>query len=475
MTRFATALVVLLVAVGGWACSADPHNPAARLAYTLRFVPGSGVEIEARFTGLRPGHTRLRLMSGWGGLQDQAAHLAEFTAVDGAGHPLPLARTGDGTFAVWEAKRDPGGELRLTYVVRSRDANVSPEATFVEAERAVALGYSIFPVPTELTDYLPVPVTVTVAAPEGWPVWASWPEGAGEGSFAPGTVHELWSGFAAAGRFRASSLSSERAGVTVLTEGDWTPRTGLGVANRLLPVLDGMAALFGRAPKGDRFRVLALFREAPVRDGRGYLAGVKEENAFLCLATPDRYADETTITAVAVHECLHFYIGGVLTAEPEPPYQNSPDMIWFFEGLVEYLTYRLMHEEGVISAEQLAAVERAKWDKLESRGHGTVSLAQAARSLDDLPLYEAVYTKGYLVGQLLDRSMELRCGEGALDELLRDLCDRFDAYRTGRRLTPETLVAAFDEHCPGTARMLRRYAEGNAPLPAAARPDGITE
>jgi len=364
--------------------------------------------------------------------------------------------------AVWRPRHKIKGDLVLRYRVLGYPRHRSAEATFLTREQGVVVGYSAYLVPAELTDYLPSTMTVRVTAPKDWPVWASWPEQ--EGLYRPPTVHDLWSSVVATGAFREVSMASERASVTVLTESAWAPRTALTVANRLLPVLGGMVSLFDGPPRGDDFHVLAIYRSTPVR-GRSIMMGVKEEGAFLCLATPDRYGNLDGITALAVHECLHFYLGGVLTAPPEPPYQNSPDMIWFFEGMTEYLTYRIMREERVIDDRTLARVRREKQSLITDRDLTGVSLAEAARSLDRPSVYELVYAKGYLVAELLDRSMSLRCGDGALDDVLRGLVRDFDFHRTSHMLEQEEILEALERRCPGSADMVRRYAVGNAPLP----------
>ena len=47
------------------------------------------------------------------------------------------------------------------------------------------------------------------------------------------------------------------------------------------------------------------------------------------------------------------------------------------------------------------------------------ALADAARRMEDMEVYSLVYSKGYLVGKLLDWELTRRCGPGTLEAVIR--------------------------------------------------------
>jgi len=445
-----------------WGCSRGPES--LHVEYRVSLFPREGILVEVRAVGLAL--PEFQLLNGLGAIQDQPGHVTELTASSPDGTPVGIHREDRTDKAVWKLDSLPDEGVVLRYRVLPYDAYLSPEATFVDAERGFVLGYSTFLVPNELSDYLPASIRVGVEAPLGWETWASWPvEG---GFFVPSGVHELWSGGAAVGGFRATRLQSGLARVTVLTDDDGAGTSGLSVANRLLPVLREAVELFGRPPRGDQLAVLAVYRTYPPAERRSVMMGVSEENSFFSLATPDRFQKLNDVTVLAAHECLHFYLGGALVAEPEPPFNNAPDVIWLIEGVTEYLAYRLMLQAGVMSREEYDAVAERKREKIAELGsRGTLSMAAAARMLDDSSVYELVYERGFLVAELLDREMS-QCGEGSFDDALRDLFETADFHRTHRWIDEAEVVRVFARHCPGVEEFITRYAAGNARIPAPA-------
>lgn len=446
-----------------WGVSCGPlHNSDLELEYRLRIDPGEGILVDMTARGLRGKRPGFQILDGIGLLQDQPGHIEGLTARVG-GVEVPVSSEEHPEVTVWSVDRGRTDDVRLRYRVRPYDPDSSPEASFVGAERAVVLGYSAFLVPSEITDYLPVPIRVTVTAPPGWPVWTSWPP-AGTG-YAPETSHDLWSGGVMAGDFTETVMETETARVRVLTEGRaGTP--GLSVANRLHPILREMVGLFGAPPRDSVLDVIALYRVVPVRNGRSLMMGSSEENSFFCVATPDRFDDLEQLTALAAHECLHFYLGGALIGRMEAPYNNAPDLIWLIEGVTEYLTYVLMERAGIITPERFEAVHEKKRRLVRELGTAQgLSLAAAARSLTDADTYQLVYSKGFLIARYLDETMAAECGPGSFEASVRDLFESANFYRTHEWITPESVRRVFEARCPGAALLIERYAEGNASVP----------
>jgi predicted metalloprotease with PDZ domain len=326
----------------------------------------------------------------------------------------------------------------------------------------------VFLIPQGISHFQSLPLDVKVEAPFGWPVWGSWPRHGD--TFAPPTLHDLWSGVAAGGNFHPSRLEAGSVSVVVLAENSSASYLASGIGNRLLKALGAMHGLFGAAPRGEEMDVLAVFRVFPPRGLLSLMTGNSEESAFLCLATPDRYRNPDALTALAVHECLHFYLGGAVAASPEPPYRNAPDVIWFMEGMTEYLTYRLMEETGILGEEtfeDVSARKRHEYDAAHAaRG---LSLAEAARRMGDPDVYSLVYTRGFLVAELLDETAERECGPGTLDAALRLLFETHSFYRGEHAVSHEVVREVLVSACPELGDLIDRYAAGDAELPPPTR------
>lgn len=405
-----------------------------------------------------------RILESWGALADMPGHIEDLRAADASGAEIELTRTSEDGEGRWRISRNPG-RLTLTYRVRDYDPVVSPEASFVTDRRLVWIGYSVLLTPANVSARAPASVTIRVRAPAGWETWGSWPRQ--DDVYRPANLHDAWSGFAAAGDFRPSVLSSGRASVTVLTEGPASAGLGLHIANRLLPVLREMVALFGAPPRGDRLDVLALYRMAPPDGRRSVVNGTSQESAFLCLATPDRFNDLDGLTALAAHECFHFYIGGAVIASPEPPFQNAPELIWLMEGVTEYMAFRLMERSGVLTPDGFADVVRrkdAEWRA--TAGHVDMTLAEAARAMNDLRAYSLVYSRGFLAARLIDERMMTISGPGAFDRALRRLFEERNRYEGAEPVTQAQAMAAFEQESPGIRTSIERYAMGRESLPA---------
>ncbi len=443
-----TLLLAAFAAVAGPACSLVPAGRAPVLVYTVSSISdGFEVRLDARdLPGRRPA---FRLLESWGALADMPGHIEDIRAADATGAEIGLDRTHEDGEGRWKLSRNPG-RFTLTYRVRGYDPMASPEASFVTDGRFVWIGYSVLLTPVNLGARAPASLSIHVCAPVGWEIWGSWPQE--DGAYRPANLHDAWSGFAAAGDFKPSHLSSDRAAVTVLTEGTASAGLGLHIANRLLPVLREMVALFGAPPRGDRLDVLALYRVAPTDGRRSIVSGTSQEGAFLCLATPDRFNDMEGLTALAAHECFHFYIGGAVIASPEPPFQNAPDLIWLMEGVTEYMAFRLMERSGVLTPAGFGDVARRKEAEWRATpGHRDLTLAEAARAMNDLSAYSLVYSRGFLVARLIDERMETVSGPGALDRTLRRLFEEHNRYEGAGLVTEAQVVAAFEERAPASA------------------------
>ena len=452
------------LALGIWvACVtglAGGRPAAPELDYRVRADPDSGFTVLLTASGLTSRRPSFRMLDGWGLLQDQPSHVEALEVRDAAGNVIPVSVHREDGETRWKLSRSPRGRVTFRYRIRAYDPYVSPEASFVEPKRWVFLGYSVLLIPAGVSSFDPMKIQVELQTAD--PCWSSWP-GSGR-TFAPATLHDLWSGFAAAGNFRSARLAAGAVSVTVLTEERTPSQMGVTIANRLFPGLRGMHALFGAPPRGDSLNVLALYRMQPPNGLLSQVSGSSEERAFLCLATPDRFRDLTGLTVLAAHECLHFYLGGAVSADGEPPFRNSPDLIWLMEGITEYLTYRLLERTGSIPPGEMEQAALRKEEEMNRVAIPGLRLADAARRMDEPEVYSLVYSRGFLVGRMLEATMESR-EPGSFERALRDLFERHNFYRNGALVTPGLVRSVFEARCPGIGVVIDQYAAGAEPLP----------
>lgn len=196
------------------------------------------------------------------------------------------------------------------------------------------------------------------------------------------------------------------------------------------------------------------------------LSGCSEEGAFLCLATRDRFRDPEGLTVLAAHECLHFYLGGAISPDGEPPYRNSPELVWLMEGVTEYLTFRLLEDAGSLPAGATERAARKKEAELAASPEPRISLAEAARRMEETSVYTLVYSRGFLVGRLLEERMNARA-PGSFEAALRDLFRGHNFYATRRTVGSDEVRAVFEARCPGIGEVIDRYATGGGTLPPA--------
>lgn len=461
---FAVLALLGLWLAGGTGCGGGSNGDIA-LHYQVRVLE-SHFAVELTVTGSPGRRPELRLLDGWGLLQDMGSHIQDLTCEDGAGRVLPTQRFERDGEVVWKVTSRPRrGKLVVRYRVAAYEPTVSPEASFIGDRRFLALGYSLFLLPAGLAHNEPVEAKVTLDPGDLKPVWSSWTAGGGE---SPSTPHDLWSGVLAGGDYGHARLGSPPVTVTVLTGGGITAATGLSIANRLLPVLKETERFFGGPPRGDELHVLAVYRSFPDYGRQSILSGTSEENAFLCLATPDRFQDVEPLTALAAHECLHFYLGGAISADPVPPFRNAPEMAWLMEGMTEYLTYRLMAAAGTITPRRVRAVEAHKHAKYRSTpGWEELTVADAAARMHDLNVYGLVYSRGYLAAKLVAESLDA-CGEHGTRDLLRELFKEHNFYRQDPPVTVQALRDRMRRRCPQAWEVAAAYALGNEKLPAPA-------
>lgn len=200
-----------------------------------------------------------------------------------------------------------------------------------------------------------------------------------------------------------------------------------GIAEVLLAV----APPFSLATGHDASRPVRAFVTDTGGGGMGSPGGLR-----LGVRGADPVGIEETVffKALAVHELIHEWLGHALV-------EADGSLVWFKEGLTEYLALWQSAAAGVITRDEFA-VRLLELEAIgrEDSAAGQVAFGEVAQWRDGGPLEAMAYTTAPALALTLDA--ELRAvGQRGLPQLLRDLLARDEpAYDI------ETLARWFEDH-----------------------------
>jgi len=198
--------------------------------------------------------------------------------------------------------------------------------------------------------------------------------------------------------------------------------------------------------------------------GRGTLAGVRLQNAFVADLDPNRSLDAGVVTLFG-HELMHEWIGGRLHA-PE----GAPDgaFAWFTEGFTDFEARRLLHRDGLISdSAYLAAINADLSDDALSPARDWPWQAVVDSFWRNGAAQRQPYLRGDLLAQRLDAELRSASrGSWSLDSALLHLAARGDAAVTADTLV--ALLSPFLAPAAVRAEIDQALAGGALELPAGA-------
>lgn len=440
----------------------------AAIRYRLR-VPEPHthlLHVELTVEGAR-GATELAMASWTPGsylMREFARNVVSFAPEDGAGRPLPWAKTDKNT---WRVEAGDGATLRVRYTVYANELSV--RTSHVDASHAAVQGASAFFFVAGRQDE---PAEVVVEAPPGWYTSTALPrvggdDGAAEVFHAPDydTLVDAPLEIGTHARF-AVEVDGRPHRWAVWGRGNLDETRLLEDTRRIVLA---QRELFGGLPSPDYLFILHL---TP-----GGYGGLEHRDSTVLVM--DRWAfrgkEYETFLGLTAHEYFHLWNGKRIRPAALGPFdytrENYTRDLWVVEGFTTYYTDLVLRRAGVISCERY--LERlgeaiSRFQALPGRRVQTL----ADSSFDTwIRFYRpdpstpnaqiSYYQKGALVALLLDlRIRRATANARSLDDVMRLLWERFgepdvgfpagEVERVATEVAGEDLSTWFDAMLRGT-------------------------
>lgn len=302
------------------------------------------------------------------------------------------------------------------------------------------VGGVFFLIPSEQAED---PATITFNLPEGWRVTTPWSRD-GNGYVVRSQL-DIYSNAFALGRDEPRNARAGDVEFTWLMSRDLEP-----ISERVSELMSEVPAAYAEFFGGSSIKQYTLFVFSDERtDG-----GAFRDSLAVRVAQPSGGMERIVLQQLVSHEIMHLWLGanGIHGEDPN-------ELAWFTEGFTDYITVRLMHEQGLISDDlrdqRLANfVRRALIGRQRSPD---ISLAAAgARKGQN---FAWVYGGGALVAMLLDLEMS-RENPDAFRDMMRDL------YRdSDQPYSLDRLVTRMDAASGGRASEIIAFVESDLGIP----------
>jgi predicted metalloprotease with PDZ domain len=161
-------------------------------------------------------------------------------------------------------------------------------------------------------------------------------------------------------------------------------------------------------------------------------------NAMVLFSTPDRTLQQ--LGRLIYHEQLHHWIGGKIRAgDDEADYLYA----WFNEGFTEYLTYKLMVKDNLLTLAQYIGILNQKFLRpYYSSSYRELPNDVIADNIDSNQGYlDLAYQRGCLIAFYLD--MKIRESSGYSDDIRFLLLDVLSHYHKNNVMISDDLKAFF--------------------------------
>ncbi|HEX2207181.1 MAG TPA: hypothetical protein VHG93_05825, partial [Longimicrobium sp.] len=378
-------------------------------------------------------------------VREFARNVVQFEAMDGAGNPVPCAKSDKHT---WHVGAPGDGTLRARWVVHADELTV--RTSHVDATHASVIGAGVF---MFIAGRQGEAVEVEVHAPQGWRVTTAL-EQAGEGRYRAADFDELVDSPLEIGTHQLVQWLVD--GVphqyAIWGRGNADPRR---LAQDTTRIVLAEKEIFGALPYPSYTFILHL---APGGGG-----GLEHRNSTNLLA--DRWGFRgpgyENFLGLAAHELFHAWNGKRIRPAALGPFdytgENYTRDLWVVEGITTYYTDLLLRRAGIVPQGRYLE----KLGEMISRfqtlpGRAVQPLADASfdawikfyRPDSNTPNATiSYYQKGALVAMLLD--LTIRGGTDnarSLDDVLRALWERYGARDEG---FPEGAVEAVAEEVAG--------------------------
>ena len=378
---------------------------------TVRPPPDRRVEVRARFDGLDPDESVLKLK-----MEEKYAFVRlDEPLLDGpvrasaSGNPLTIERTGP---YAWKLK--PAGntsvELRYSVPITHRELEAvqgrhAYEYPFITDDHAL-LATAVMVIYPE--DVRSGELRVRLNVPDGWKVFAPW-RCLPSGEFEPPSRSSLHNDMLAVGNWSGHEIRvGDFVGNVAFAPGQSEVEDQ--VADAIKRIVEYELRLFDRPAKGN---YLFLFGPPLERS-----MGGSPKTASMILGIDPQLIQHGGhgIGHLIAHEFFHTWA----SAEAHIP----DELRWLNEGITDYYAYLVCARLGLISWEQFAATLAEKMQVANNcRHHGRMSLADAGGDVFfvDPTVSELVYDGGMVVGAWMDRAIRAEGKGKSLDDFMRAL------------------------------------------------------
>ncbi|MHB8637847.1 MAG: M61 family metallopeptidase [Fimbriimonadaceae bacterium] len=359
-------------------------------------------------------------------------------AHDGAGAVLPVEHIDS---RVWTVDAPVGAVIKFEYEVLGNDAGLGFFAAYLDNRVGFINGASTFMyVDGRLTE----PDRLTIHQPNGWDI-ATGMERNDDGFVAASGYDELIDNPIQLGAFIRKKFMVEGIPFEAIyvSKGE-PPRANLDVETaRLKQVSAPAIRMFG----GAAFKHYTYIVHLAV----GNFGGGLEHRASTCIAVNN--SNELNLDDLAAHENFHAWNVKQIRPFVLGPFDyTQPDRtanLWWMEGVTDYYAKILTYRSGLENSDWLLNEIRAQYEELQnSQARSHVTLEDCSRKCWDSSGFGvgdlSYYTKGFLVGAILDASIRAQTdGKKSLDDVMRLL---FAKYRLPNPGLPEDgIIKAIDE------------------------------
>jgi len=401
-------------------------------------------------------------------IQNYAANVREWLALDASGQPLKLEKIEKSRWAL-NCEKGANVEVRYRYFAGVIDAGSS----FVGTDEIYFNGSNLFMM---VEGERSVPVTLEVRFSPEWK-FATQLERDEEGKFeARDYDHLIDSPFLASPTLRVHTFTEAGCDVTMAFQGGERIDTSQFI-EPVRKIVAGHARLFHGLP-------LTAYKFLYHLGDRWH--GVEHENS--CSIIADHWellgAGEGSdgydhLLAITSHEFFHLWNVKRILPAAFAPYDYSVEtptrLLWLMEGVTSFYGEKMLLRSGLWSPARYLKHLAKEIDVLEaSAARNHLSLSQAsfdgwlqepAQMHDKANAWISFYNKGEIVGALLDIAIRRETGGAkSLDDVMRDLWIRYGM--TGKGLEEDALEVAV-RRTAGVAlhNFFRRFVHGTAPLP----------
>ncbi len=399
-------------------------------------------------------------------VREFARNVQEFAAFDDAGATLRWEKISKNIWRVY-----PGRPGSVTAKYRVYAFETSVRTSCLDDTHGFVNGASVF---MYAGGRLGSPCLLHVDAPPGWDRISTGLARAGDetGAFYAPDFDTLLDCPIEIGRQREYGFFVEGVPhlVSLYGEGNVDPER---LCSDLQKIVAEAAAVTGEIPYREYLFLISLL------EGSG--SGLEHTNSTALHVNrwtfrPD--ASYKKFLNLAAHELFHAWNIKRIRPDTLGPFdyggENYTRLLWFSEGLTEYYADQLMRRAGLVTPQEyLEELSRAIKSVQDTPGRLVESVADA--SFDAwIKFYRqdphsqnatvSYYTKGALIGMVLDLEIRHRQAGSSLDDVMRFLYDRY--YRKlNRGFAAEELRHAFEQAAGGSlAEIFEEYVYGTREL-----------